>query len=165
MSITFNTSNNESKNFNDFKGKVCLIFNSATGCGLAPQFASIQTLYETYQHQGLEVLDFPSNTFKQSLESAQEASSICQLKYNTTYTTYEKIEVNGPNTHPLFVFLKEKGKASGLYGVKNKLNQDIEWNFTKFLVNKNQTKVLRFGPQTPPSELTTAIEKFINEKV
>jgi glutathione peroxidase len=165
MSITFYTAAQKLEKFKDFKGKVCLIFNSATGCGLAPQFASIQTLFETYHDQGLEVLDFPSNTFKQSLESAQEAASICQLKYNTTFTTYEKIEVNGPETHPLFVFLKKHGKASGLYGVKTKLNQDIEWNFTKFLVNKTQTKVLRFGPQTSPSELTSAIELFLNEKV
>lgn len=165
MSITFYTADQQLKNFNDFKGKVCLIFNSATGCGLAPQFASIQTLYERYHDQGLEVLDFPSNTFKQSLESAQEAASICQLKYNTTFTTYEKIEVNGPQTHPLFVFLKNNGKATGLYGMKAKINQDIEWNFTKFLVNKSQTKVFRFGPQTSPQDLTSAIELFLNEKV
>lgn len=162
--ITFKSASNEEFNLDQFKGKVCLIFNSATGCGLAPQFASIQSLFESYHDQGLEVLDFPSNTFKQSLESAQEASSICQLKYHTTFTTFEKIEVNGENTHPLFKFLKEKGKANGLYGLKNKFSQDIEWNFTKFLLNKNQTKVLRFGPQTPPDQLKSSIEKFLKEK-
>ncbi|MBS3990938.1 MAG: glutathione peroxidase [Erysipelothrix sp.] len=162
--ITFKSATNEEFNLDQFKGKVCLIFNSATGCGLAPQFANIQSLFETYREQGFEVLDFPSNTFKQSLESAQEASSICQLKFQTTFTTYEKIEVNGENTHPLFVFLKDKGKATGIYGVKNKINQDIEWNFTKFLLNKNQTKVLRFGPQTSPDQLASSIEKFLKEK-
>jgi len=165
MSITFSSIDSKVYDFEDFKGKVCLIFNSATGCGLAPQFASIQSLHETYHDQGLEVLDFPSNTFKQSLETAQEASAICQLKYNTTFTTYEKIEVIGEHTHPLFVFLKEKGKAEGLYGLKNKLSKDIEWNFTKFLVNKDQTKVLRFGPQTSPLELKKAIEAFLKETV
>lgn len=162
--ITFKSASNVDYNLDQFKGKVCLIFNSATGCGLAPQFASIQSLYETYQDQGLEVLDFPSNTFKQSLESAQEASSICQLKYNTTFTTYEKVEVNGENTHPLFAFLKKKGKSTGLYGMKNKMSQDIEWNFTKFLVSKNQTKVLRFGPQTSPDQLISSIETLLKEK-
>jgi len=137
--ITFKSTLNEEFNLDQFKGSVCLIFNSATGCGLAPQFASIQSLFETYYDQGLVVLDFPSNTFKQSKESAQEASSICQLKYHTTFTTFEKIEVNGENTHPLFKFLKEKGKSTGFYGLKNKLSQDIEWNFTKFLLNKDQT--------------------------
>lgn len=162
--ITFKSASNEEFNLDQFKGKVCLIFNSATGCGLAPQFASIQSLYESYHDQGLEVLDFPSNTFKQSKETAQEASSICQLKYHTTFTTFEKIEVNGNNTHPLFKFLKEKGKATGLNGLKNKLSQNIEWNFTKFLINKDQTKVLRFGPQTSPNQLKSSIEKFLLEK-
>lgn len=162
--ITFKSALNEEFNLDQFKGSVCLIFNSATGCGLAPQFASIQSLFESYHDQGLEVLDFPSNTFKQSKESAQEASSICQLKYHTTFTTFEKIEVNGENTHPLYKFLKEKGKSTGLYGLKNKLSQDIEWNFTKFLLNKNQTKVLRFGPQTSPDQLKSFIEKFLQEK-
>lgn len=164
MSITFFTADRKHEiNFESFKGRVCLIFNSATGCGFAPQFAIIQEIYDVYHHQGFEVLDFPSNTFKQSLESALDAASICQLKYNTSYTTYEKVEVNGPNTHPLFVFLKEHGQATGVYGLKTKLLKDIEWNFTKFLVNKDQSKVIRFGPQTSPKEMISAIESFLNE--
>ena len=140
-----------------YKGQVLLIVNTASGCGLAPQFAQLQTLYETYHEQGFSVLGFPCNQFaNQEPLNAQEAASSCQLTYHATFPMFEKVIVNGPETHPLFYLLKEKTK-----GV---LGSSIKWNFTKFLVDQSGKVVARFAPTTSPLSIEKQIKQLLNKE-
>ena len=135
----------------EYKGQVLLIVNTASGCGLAPQFAQLQNLYETYHEQGFSVLGFPCNQFgNQEPLSALEAASSCQFNYQVTFPMFGKVLVNGPETHPLFKLLKEETK--GLLG------SSIKWNFTKFLVSKDGTQITRFEPSTTPEEMEAAVK-------
>ena len=134
-----------------YKGQVLLIVNTASGCGLASQFAQLQSLYETYHEQGFSVLGFPCNQFgNQEPLSAQEAASSCQFNYQVTFPMFGKVLVNGPETHPLFQLLKEE--TQGLLG------SSIKWNFTKFLVSKDGTQITRFEPSTTPEEMEAAVK-------
>jgi glutathione peroxidase len=136
-----------------YKGQVLLIVNTASGCGLAPQFAQLQSLYETYHEQGFSVLGFPCNQFgNQEPLSAEAAASSCQFNYQVTFPMFGKVLVNGPETHPLFQFLKEETK--GLFG------SSIKWNFTKFLVDTSGEVIARFAPTTSP----LSIEKQLLNK-
>lgn len=136
----------------EYKGKVLLIVNTATGCGFTPQYKGLQSLYERYCDHGLVVLDFPCNQFfGQAPGSDEEIHEFCTLRYNTTFPRFKKIDVNGKNADPLFVYLcsqNEKGKV-----------KRVKWNFTKFLVDKEGKVIGRFEPTTKPEE----IEKFIKE--
>ena len=136
----------------DYKGKILLIVNTATGCGLTPQYQELQELYERYQKDGFEILDFPCNQFgQQAPRDAAEINSFCSLNYGTSFPRFAKIDVNGSHTAPLFDWLKkEKG---GLLGEK------IKWNFTKFLVNRDGRVVKRFSPQTSPKKIEELIQK------
>jgi len=117
-------------NFADYKDKVLLIVNTATGCGFTGQYDGLQKLYEDYRDKGLEILDFPCNQFgAQAKGSNEEIASFCSSRFGITFKQFDKVNVNGENECPLFTYLKqEKG---GLAGSK------VKWNFTKFLVNKN----------------------------
>lgn len=138
-----------------FKGEVLLIVNTASGCGLAPQFAELQKLYEHYHVHGFSVLGFPCNQFAgQEPLSAQEAAQSCQLTYNVSFPMFGKIKVNGPETHPLYQHLKSQAK--GLVSDK------IKWNFTKFLIDQQGQVVARFAPTTSPKDIETHIKKLIN---
>ncbi len=130
----------------DYKGKVVLIVNTATGCGFTPQYAGLQALYEKYQDQGFTILDFPCNQFgNQAPGTEAEIGQFCLLNYNTSFPQFAKIDVNGPSASPLFTYLKkEKG---GLLG------SDIKWNFTKFLVDREGRVVKRFAPADKPERL------------
>jgi glutathione peroxidase len=133
-----------------FKGKVVLIVNTATKCGLAPQFEGLEKLYLDYKDKGLVILGFPSNQFSnQEPESNETMQETCKRNFGVSFPLFEKIEVNGPGTHPLFIFLKSK--LGGLFGRR------IKWNFTKFLLDGNGKPVKRFAPLTPPA----AIEPYI----
>lgn len=137
-----------------YKGKVLLIVNTAIHCGLAPQYNGLETLYKTYQEQGFEILDFPCNQFgNQSSESDKETYEICEVKLKNSFKPFGKIEVNGPNTDPLYVYLKNSG--FNLFG------RNIKWNFTKFLVNKDGKVVKRFGPLVEPKKITQSIERLL----
>lgn len=140
-----------------YKGKVLLIVNTATGCGFTPQYKGLEELYKKYKDQGLEILDFPCNQFgHQAPGSDKEIDSFCTLKYDTTFPRFRKIDVNGENASPLYKWLKkEKG---GLFG------NAIKWNFTKFLVDKNGKVVERYSPTTPPLKIEGKIEQLLNEK-
>lgn len=158
----------------DYQGKVLLIVNTATKCGLTPQYAGLEKLYETYAIQGFEILDFPCNQFmNQAPGSDEELSSFCQLNFGTTFKTFAKIDINGDTAHPLYKYLKtvnsnqdderkEKGFLSKLLNLTKSSNSgEIKWNFTKFLINRNGDVVERFAPTVKPEELASAIERVL----
>lgn len=138
----------------DFRGKVLLIVNTATGCGFTPQYAGLQALYEKYASQGFVVLDFPCNQFgNQAPGSIEEISAFCEARYHTTFPRFGKVDVNGRNAAMLFSYLKkEKG---GMIG------SDIKWNFTKFLVNREGEVVARFAPTTKPESIEAKIKELL----
>lgn len=142
-----------------YKGKVLLIVNTATGCGFTPQYEGLETLYAKFKDRGFEVLDFPSNQFKQAQGSDEELSNFCKLNYRTTFTTFAKIEVNGKNEDPLFTFLKKNNPNKGLF--KSIMNDPIKWNFTKFLVDQNGNVVKRYEPSTRPRDIEDDIRKLL----
>lgn len=134
----------------EFKDKVLLIVNTATGCGFTPQYDGLQNLYEKYKDKGFEILDFPCNQFgNQAPGTEEEIASFCDARFGITFRQFAKIEVNGKNEEPLYKYLKSQ--KGGLLG------NDIKWNFTKFLVDKNGRVVKRFSSTTTPEK----IEKFI----
>ncbi len=138
----------------DYRGKVLLIVNTATGCGFTPQYEGLQSLYNKYQDKGLEILDFPCNQFgNQAPGNEQEIMTFCQLNYNTTFPLFAKIEVNGDNADPLFTYLKSQQK--GMMG------SNIKWNFTKFLVDKEGNVVDRFAPTVTPDKLESQIIELL----
>ena len=137
-----------------FKGKVLLIVNTATGCGFTPQYEGLENLYKKYHEKGFEILDFPCNQFgNQAPGSNDEIHEFCTLKYNTTFEQFAKIDVNGENEIPLYTFLKsEKG---GIMGNK------IKWNFTKFLVDREGNIVKRYAPTDTPDKIENLIKELI----
>ncbi len=158
----------------DYKGKVLLIVNTATRCGLTPQYEELQQLYAQYAEQGLEILDFPCNQFReQAPESSSEIAQVCQMKFGTKFKIFDKIDVNGENAAPLYVYLKsEKSEDKANHVFKDLLlklasigekreGSDIKWNFTKFLVNRNGEVVARFAPSVKPSEIESDIRALL----
>lgn len=140
----------------DYQGKVVLVVNTATQCGLTPQFEGLERLYTTYKDQGLVILGFPCNQFGSQEPLANEVmEETCKLDHGVTFPLFEKIEVNGPCTHPVFRYLK--GKLGGLFGSR------IKWNFTKFLIDRNGTPVKRFAPITKPEAIEPQIKKLLGE--
>ena len=136
----------------EYKGKVVLIVNTATECGFTPQYKDLQDLYLKYKDRGFEILDFPCNQFAgQAPGTDEELASFCEKKYNTTFKTFAKIDVNGDNADPLFKFLKENSKGF--------ITEAIKWNFTKFLIDRNGKVVKRYAPTTNPSKIEGDIEK------
>lgn len=136
----------------DFKDKVVLVVNTASKCGYTPQFEGLEKLYEEYKEQGLEILGFPSNQFgKQDPGSNKEIQEFCQLNYGVAFKMFEKIDVNGENTHPLYRYLKEE-QGDG---------KDITWNFNKFLIDRKGNVVDRFASQKKPENLKKDIEKLL----
>ena len=140
----------------DYRGKVLLIVNTATGCGFTPQYEGLEKLYEKYHDQGFEILDFPCNQFgHQAPGSNEEIVEFCTLNYNTQFKTFAKIDVNGKDESPLYAYLKSQKK--GLLGAK------IKWNFEKFLVDRNGNVVDRFASTTTPEAIDAKIAKLIEE--
>jgi len=160
----------------NYKGKVLLIVNTATGCGFTPQYEGLEKLYKEYHERGLEVLDFPCNQFgNQAPGSDDEIHEFCTLKYNTTFDQFAKIDVNGENESPLYTFLKEEMPTEEVSGFKNKLTMktieklststkkenDIKWNFTKFLVDREGNVKKRFTPTDTPEQIEEYIKDII----
>lgn len=138
----------------EYKGKALLIVNTATGCGFTPQYEGLENLYKQYKNQGFEILDFPCNQFgNQAPGTEAEIKSFCQLKYNTSFKLFAKVEVNGANEEPLFTFLKKQ--KGGLLGSK------IKWNFTKFLVDKNGNVVERFDPTATADKIEGKLKNVL----
>ncbi|MCM1058640.1 MAG: glutathione peroxidase [Firmicutes bacterium] len=138
----------------EYRGKVLLIVNTATGCGFTPQYEGLQDLYEKYQSRGLEILDFPCNQFgNQAPGSDEEITDFCQSRYGVTFRQFKKIKVNGEGEEPLYTFLKAQKK--GVMG------NNIKWNFTKFLVDREGNVTARFAPTVTPEKLEEQVEKML----
>ena len=142
------------RSLGEFKSKVLLIVNTATGCGFTPQYEGLETLYKKYKDQGLEILDFPCNQFgNQAPGTDSEIVSFCTLRYGVSFTQFSKIEVNGENEAPLYTYLKKE--QGGVLGSK------IKWNFTKFLVDRDGNVVDRFAPTVTPEKIEDSIVKLL----
>ncbi|MGV3353637.1 glutathione peroxidase [Streptococcus orisratti] len=137
-----------------YAGKVVLVVNTATGCGLTPQYEGLQKLYDTYKDQGFVILDFPCNQFAgQAPGSAEEINTFCSLNYQTTFPRFAKIKVNGKEAEPLYDWLKSE--KSGLLGKR------IEWNFAKFLIDREGNVVQRFSSKSEPEKMAVDIEALL----
>ncbi|PPK88453.1 glutathione peroxidase [Neolewinella xylanilytica] len=138
----------------DYAGQVVLVVNTASKCGLTPQYEGLETLYQQYKDRGLVILGFPCNQFGGQEAGNEEAiSEFCQVNYGVSFPMFSKVEVNGKGAHPIFKYLK---KASGGF-----LTDAIKWNFTKFLVDRQGKPVARFAPTTEPAKLAADIEKLL----
>lgn len=141
----------------DYKGKVLLIVNTASECGLTGQYEGLEEIYETYKSDGLEVLGFPCNQFAgQEPGSDAEIQEFCKMKFGIKFPVFKKIEVNGKNTHPLYKFLKDQ--APGILGSKM-----IKWNFTKFLVDRDGTVLKRYAPKDKPEKIKKELKEILNK--
>ncbi len=170
-------SNGEELKLSEYKGKVILIVNTATGCGFTPQYAPIEELYKEYHDKGLEILDIPCNQFGgQAPGSDDEIHEFCTMHYNTTFPQMKKSDVNGENELPLYTYLKSQKGFEGLGEGKMadllrsflpKLDPNyentpsIKWNFTKFLVDRCGNVVERFEPTFDMDLVKKAIEKLL----
>lgn len=138
----------------EYSGKPLIIVNTASKCGLKDQFEELQKLYADYGEEGLVILGFPSDQFNnQEFSNNEETMEFCQLNYGVTFPMFSKIDVKGPNAHPLFKFLI--GQKKGL------LTGGIKWNFTKFLIDRNGQVVERYAPQTSPSKIEKDLKKLL----
>ena len=166
----------EEVEMSSFKGKVLLIVNTATGCGFTPQYKGLEELYQKYNAQGLEILDFPCNQFgNQAPGSDEEIHEFCTFKYKTSFDQFKKIDVNGENETELYKFLKSQIVDEKVEGLKGKMAMkaiekisstckkegDIKWNFTKFLVDREGNVVARFAPTTDPLKIEDAIVELL----
>ena len=170
------TSKGKEMDFSEFKGKALLIVNTASKCGFTPQFAALEELHQKYKDQGLVVIGFPCNQFKeQDPGSDAQIEEFCQLNYGVTFQIMKKTDVNGPSAEPLFEYLKEQAPTEEYHGLKAKAthallkqlsksvqkDSDILWNFTKFLVSKDGTSVRRYAPTTDPKDFEHDIENVL----
>jgi glutathione peroxidase len=138
----------------EYKDKVVLIVNTASKCGLTPQLEGLESLYKEYKDKGFEILGFPCNQFaSQDPGTNKEISEFCLVNYGVTFSMFEKIDVNGKDAHPLYKFLKEEGKGA--------LSNEIKWNFTKFLIDKEGNVIKRYAPITKPEKIKNDIEKLL----
>ena len=138
----------------EFKGKPILIINTATKCGLTPQFSGLENLHQKYKDKGLVVLGFPCNQFGgQEPETNNSMEKNCRVNHGVTFQLTEKINVNGPNTHPIFKYLKRE--------LKGFISNNIKWNFTKFLITANGTPYKRYTPTTNPRKINKDIQKLL----
>ena len=171
------TRTGEKQSLSDYKGKVMLIVNTATGCGFTPHYKDIEAMYEKYHDQGFEVLDVPCNQFAgQTPGTDDEIHEFCTLHYNTKFPQMKKSDVNGENALPLFTYLKEqkgfegfgKGpKALAMSVMLSKIdkdyknNSDIKWNFTKFVVDREGNVVARFEPTADMGKVEECIKALL----
>jgi glutathione peroxidase len=147
--------NGDLQTFDAYRGKILLIVNTASQCGFTPQYTGLEELYRTYQEKGLIVLGFPCNQFGgQEPGDAEAIGQFCQTRFDVSFPLFAKIDVNGDNAHPLYVWLKHE--AAGILGT-----EAIKWNFTKFLVDRNGKVIHRYAPATRPNELVEAIKALL----
>jgi glutathione peroxidase len=147
--------NGENQSFDAYRGQVLLIVNTASQCGFTPQYTGLEELYRACKDRGLVVLGFPCNQFGgQEPGDAEAIGQFCQTRFDVTFPLFAKVDVNGDNAHPLYVWLKHE--AAGILGT-----EAIKWNFTKFLVDRSGKVVHRFAPATRPDELMEAVEALL----
>jgi glutathione peroxidase len=158
----------------EYDGKVLLIVNVASKCGLTPQYEGLESLYRQDQARGLEVLGFPCNQFlEQEPGTDEEIQEFCQTTYDVTFPVFGKIEVNGPGAHPLYQYLRAQapgdfGPGYGdFYQAITKIRPDTEgtdevkWNFTKFLAGRDGTVIKRYEPPTSPADIQADLENYL----
>lgn len=160
----------------EYQGKLMLIVNTASKCGFTPQYEGLEALYQKYKGEGLVILGFPSNQFlEQDPGSNEEISEFCKVNYGVTFPLFSKIEVRGPGAHPLYRFLTKQAPFRGFeldkemgrkiesvvreHYPENLNGDEIKWNFTKFLVSRDGTKITRYEPTVTPQELDAIIQK------
>ena len=147
--------NGDQENLQDYAGKTLLIVNVASNCGFTSQYRDLQKLYEANKAQGLEILGFPCNQFgAQEPSSAEQIQNFCSTNYGVTFPMFEKIDVNGDNTHPLYAYLKDQ--APGILGTTG-----IKWNFTKFVVSKDGQSITRLASADGASKMAEVIQKLL----
>lgn len=176
--MTANTIDGEAVSLDQYKGKVLLIVNIASKCGFTPQLEGLESLYQTFQSEGVEILGFPCNQFhNEAPEENEEFKNFCQLNYGVTFPLFEKVDVRGDKAHPLFVELTEKAPFPGwdlsdpVQDKFHKINEDlypermqdqgIKWNFTKFLIGKTGEVVKRFEPWETPESIADSIRSLL----
>ena len=153
--FTVKMTNGEQKSLKEYEGKPLIIVNTASKCGLTPQFKGLQELYDQYNERGLEILGFPCDQFNnQEFDNIEETTEFCQLNYGVTFPIFAKIDVNGENTDPLFAYLKDQKKGA--------LSKTIKWNFSKFLVDRNGQVVERYAPTTDPLKIEKDLLKVLS---
>lgn len=152
--LKFRTPQGREIKMEEYRGRAVLVVNTATKCGLAPQFKELESLHQAYKDQGLVVLGFPCNQFKrQEPESNETMEESCELNFGVNFQLTEKVEVNGKNTHPVFAFLKDQ--------LPGKPGKRIKWNFTKFLITPEGTPIARFGPTMKPLAMDQYIKAVL----
>ncbi|WP_304508497.1 glutathione peroxidase [Anaerotignum sp.] len=164
----------ENVSLKDYEGKVLLVVNTATKCGLTPQYSALEALYNKYKEKGFVILDFPCNQFlEQAPGTDEEISQFCSLNYGTTFPRFAKIAINGKEADPLYAWLKEQApedvgndetkafeKKVEEFTVGN-APSDIKWNFGKFLIDRSGNVVARYSPAYTPEKLEQDIEKLL----
>jgi len=152
--FSVNTSTGESKELEDYRGKVLLIVNTASKCGFTPQYMGLQALHDKYHARGLVIIAMPCNQFGAQEPGSDEAiQEFCHLKYELSFSVMAKINVNGTEQHPLYRYLTKE--AGGL------ITDSIKWNFTKFLVDQEGNVIERFAPTTKPKSIEKHIENLL----
>jgi glutathione peroxidase len=164
----------EAAELSDYKGKVLLVVNTASKCGLTPQYEGLQELYNQYKDQGLEILGFPSNQFAgQEPGSSEEIEEFCQINYGVSFPLFAKTDVNGDHAHPLFKQLVSDAPFQGfdsspggqkfqsMFQPGQLASNDVKWNFTKFLIDRDGNIVKRFEPNVLPQDIAADIEKLL----
>jgi glutathione peroxidase len=176
--FTVNDINGKEIKLEQYKDKVIMIVNTASKCRFTPQYSDLQKLYERYHNQGFEILGFPCNQFgEQEPGSNDEVQSFCQINYGVSFPLFEKVEVRGPQAHPLFTYLTKQAPFTGfdLNQISAKLlhaflqekfpefllDDSIKWNFTKFLIDKDGNVVKRFEPTVEPIDMEKSIEALL----
>ena len=175
--FTITTGKGESLNLSDYKGKVIMVVNTATGCGFTPQYEPIEQMYRDYHDQGLEILDIPCNQFgKQAPGTDEEIHEFCTLHYNTTFPQMKKSDVNGENELPLYTYLKSEKGFEGFDEHKYKellekkfaaedpdwdKKSDIKWNFTKFIIDRDGKVVARFEPTADMAAVEECVKTLL----
>lgn len=153
--IPLTTITGEATSLGAYAGKVLLIVNVASRCGLAPQYEKLEALHRKYAARGFAVLGFPCNQFgQQEPGTNDEIATFCETHFRVTFPLFDKVDVNGDTAHPLFVTLKDR--APGIFGTRA-----IKWNFTKFLVSRGAREVQRFAPVTTPQEIREELELLL----
>lgn len=146
--------NGKDQLFNEYAGKTIIVVNTASKCGLTPQYEGLEKLYNDYKDKGLVILGFPCNQFgKQEQGNANEIESFCQINYGVSFPLFDKIDVNGAKAHPIFTYLKQA--LPGSFG------NNVKWNFTKFVIDKTGKPVRRFSPVTKPEKMEAFIKKIL----
>lgn len=160
----------EEVSMRDFEGKVVMVVNTATGCGFTPQYEPIEKMYEEFHDKGFEVVDVPCNQFaNQAPGTDEEIHEFCTFKYKTQFPQMRKADVNGENALPLYTFLKEqqgfkgKGKMKMLGLLSKAKGEDIRWNFTKFIIDRQGNVVARFEPTDKMDLVKKFIEDLLNK--